>query len=175
MQQQAQLQPSDQFFQIIQSPWKLRLFLLRKLPAAAFSGLRIVSVNEGACTVSVPYRWSTTNPFRSTYFACLSMAAELSTGVLSMAQVWGRKPPVSMLVIGMEARFFKKATGTTFFTCSDGAAIKDAVEKAVQNGTSQTISVHSEGKNSQGEPVATFVFEWSFKAKGAAIVNSLTA
>lgn len=142
--------------------------MLRKLPAAAFSGLRIVSANEEGCSVSVPYRWFTTNPFRSTYFACLSMAAELSTGVLVMGQVWGRKPPVSMLVTGLEARFYKKATDITYFTCTDGLAVKNAVQKALATGEGQSVRMYSEGKNPAGETVASFVFEWSLKAKGRA-------
>jgi hypothetical protein len=44
-------------------------------------------------------------------FACLAMAAEMSTGVLAMAHVYKRKPAISMLVVKMEAEYFKKATG----------------------------------------------------------------
>ena len=165
MQNVAAPHAADPFFALIRNPFKLRLFLLRSLPAAYFAGLRIVSASEAVCTVSVPYKWFTKNPFRSTYFACLAMAAELSTGVLAMAQVWRRKPKVSMLVTGTEARFFKKATGITQFTCTQGSAIRAAVEKAVASGVGQTVKVHSEGRNEQGEVVAEFWFEWSFKSK----------
>src|SRR5881227_3751075 len=106
------------FLEIVNNRTKARLFLLRKLPAAFFSGVRIEAASIEQCTVSVPYNWSTKNPFHSTYFACLSMAAELSTGVLAMAAVYGRKPAVSLLVVEMNSRFLKKATGKTRFTCS---------------------------------------------------------
>jgi hypothetical protein len=158
-------QHTEAFFKTIKNPVKLWLFLLRRLPAAAFSGLRIVAANREGCTVSVPYRWSTTNPFRSTYFACLSMAAELSTGVLAMAQVQGSTPAVSMLVTGLEARFFKKATGITLFTCNEGRSIEASVARAQQTGEAETIAVESIGKNEAGETVAVFSFEWSFKVK----------
>ncbi|HVG41559.1 MAG TPA: hypothetical protein VM888_08095, partial [Chitinophagaceae bacterium] len=71
---------NNQFFELIKSPLKFKLFMLQKLPAALFSGLAVKSITEEECTVSVPYKWFTQNPFRSTYFACLSMAAEMSTG-----------------------------------------------------------------------------------------------
>lgn len=155
------------FFRMIRNPVKLRLFLLRNLPAAYFSGLRVVAATEPVCTVSVPFRWFTQNPFRSTYFACLSMAAELSTGVLAMAQVWQRQPRVSMLVTAMDSRFYKKAKGLTLFTCNDGMLIRQAVAEAMATGAAQVVRVHTEGRSEAGELVAEFWFEWSFKQSGS--------
>jgi hypothetical protein len=146
-------------------PLKFRAFLLAKLPAAFFAGLRVTHFDADTCTVAVPYKWFTQNPFGSTYFACLSMAAELSTGALCMQHIYHRKPGVSMLVTGNEARFFKKATGVTTFTCADGAAIAAAISAAVSTGEGQTIKARSTGVNGAGELVAEFSFTWSFKAK----------
>jgi hypothetical protein len=146
-------------------PLKFRAFLLSKLPAAFFAGLKIIRFDADSCTVAVPYKWFTQNPFGSTYFACLSMAAELSTGALCMQHLYRRKPAVSMLVTGNEARFFKKATGTTTFTCADGAVIAAAINRAISTGEGQTIKVRSTGVNEAGEAVAEFFFTWSFKAK----------
>ncbi|GAA4748137.1 DUF4442 domain-containing protein [Flavisolibacter ginsenosidimutans] len=153
------------FFSLINHPVKFRLYLLKKLPAGYFSGLKIVKADVASCTVSIPFKWFTKNPFRSTYFACLSMAAEMSTGVLAMAQVRGRKPAVSMLVTGIEGKFYKKATGLTFFQCEDGEAIRNVIGAAVSSGTPQEIKAHSIGKNDRGEVVAEFWITWSFKAK----------
>ena len=156
---------TNTFFALIKNPISFRLFLLHKLPAAYFSGLRIISINESSCEVSVPYKWFTKNPFRSTYFACLSMAAELSTGALVMATIYKRKPAASMLPVAMESKFYKKATGRTTFICKDGMAIKEAVQKAYDSLLPQSITVHSSGYNSNGELVATFQFTWSIKVK----------
>src|SRR5215204_4960520 len=146
------------FFSLIKNPVKFRLFLLQKLPAAYFSGLKVLDMQEQSCTVSVPFKWFTKNPFRSTYFACLSMAAEMSTGVLAMASVYKRRPSVSMLIVGMEASFGKKATGKTCFTCPDGQQIREAVERAIATATPQTITVRSTGHNDTGDLVAEFTF-----------------
>src|SRR6476469_6351731 len=105
------------FLSLINNRTKANLFLLRKLPAAFFSGVRIEGATAERCTTFVPYTWRTQNPFRSTYFACLSMAAELSTGALAMAAVYGRKPALSFLITGLEGQFHKKATSKTRFTC----------------------------------------------------------
>ena len=153
------------FFRIIHNPFQFRLFLLKKLPSALFSGVRVKRVNEDECLVTVPYKWFSTNPFRSTYFACLSMAAEMSTGVLAMAHVYGLKPGVSMLVTKVEGRFLKKATGNTLFTCSEGQRMKEVIQMAYATGFPQEISVDSIGKNIAGETVAEFIITWSFKRK----------
>ena len=153
------------FFRLINNPLKFRLFLLKNLPSAYFSGVRVQQVNEDACSVSVPYKWFSTNPFRSTYFACLSMAAEMSTGVLAIAHIHGLTPKVSLLVVKIEGRFFKKATGITLFTCNEGLKIRDAVQAAYLSGEPQQISVETSGKNSDGEIVADFTITWSFKRK----------
>ena len=156
---------AETFLKTIKNKWKYRLFLLKKLPAAFFAGVQVQQASLQQCTVSVPFKWATQNPFRSTYFACLAMAAEMSTGVLAMAHLYGRKPAVSMLVVSMESHFHKKATGLTFFTCADGAAIQQAVEQSVHTGKGQAVKGYTMGTNGQGEVVAEFWFTWSFKPK----------
>lgn len=153
------------FFKLINDPVKSRLFLLSRLPAAYFSGLKVVAADAEACSVSVPYKWFTKNPFRSTYFACLAMAAEMSTGILCMANIYQRKPAVSMLITAMESKFHKKATGKTVFTCADGPLVSNTIEKAIAEGSSQTIRLYSRGVNPGNEMVAEFWFTWSFKLK----------
>ena len=156
------------FIRIAANPFLFRLYLLTRLPSAFFAGLRITHLDASACTVTVPYKWFTRNPFRSTYFACLAMAAEMSTGALWMAQLYKRKPSVSMLVVHLEANYFKKATGRTHFQCSDGLLISDAIQKAIATGEGQTIRARSAGANPSGEPVAEFFITWSFKIRSAA-------
>src|SRR5262245_15987520 len=108
------------FIKLMKHPFKFRMFLLLRLPSAFFCGVRIRAINEKQCVVTVPYKWLSQNPFRSTYFACLSIAAEMSTGALAMAHVYKRHPPVSMLVVKVESEYFKKAVGRTSFVCDDG-------------------------------------------------------
>lgn len=153
------------FIRLVSNPVKFKVFLFSKLPAALFSGLRIKEISDERCVVSVPYKWFTKNPFRSTYFASLSMAAELSTGALAMATVYKRKPPVSMLVVGMEASFTKKAVGKTYFTCADGKKFIDAVQSAIDTKQGQIVKAETIGLNERGEEIAKFYFTWSFKSK----------
>lgn len=159
------------FLAIIRHPLKYRWFLLTRLPAAFFSGVRIRAVDHQHCAVSVPYKWFTRNPFRSTYFACLAMAAEMSTGVLAMAQCYGRRPAVSMLVTGLEAAYTRKAKGISVFTCSDGELIRQAIEEAIATGESRTVRAESVGRNAAGEELARFHITWSFRQKEATTIS----
>lgn len=155
----------QEFITLMKHPLKSRFFLLMKLPAAFFSGVRIMEVTEKHCKVTVPYKWFTRNPFRSTYFACLAMAAELSTGALAMMHLYKRTPSVSMLIVKMESTYLKKATNITTFSCEDGQALREIIERAITTGEAQTIVTRSSGFNEQGESVAEFLFTWSFKVK----------
>ena len=156
---------SNDFIKLVKHPIKFRMFLFSRLPAALFSGLRVKYIDVEKCEVTVPYKWFTKNPFRSTYFACLSMAAEMSTGILAMANVYGRNPSVSMLVLKVNGDYKKKATGMTTFRCEQGLLLKQAVEEAITTKGARAISLTSTGRNEQGEIVAEFVIEWSFKVK----------
>ena len=155
---------SSSFLQLVNHPLKFRLYMLAKLPSAFFSGVRVREADEAHCLITVPYKWFSQNPFRSTYFACLAMAAEMSTGLLAMSHTYRRQPRVSMLVIGLEANFLKKATGTTAFLCEDGALIRQCVEEAIATGEARTFRSRSVGTNAQGEAVAEFFITWSFKS-----------
>lgn len=161
---------ADKFLQTIKHPIKFRIFLLSKLPAAFFSGVRVIDADENKCTVKVPYKWFSQNPFKSTYFACLSMAAEMSTGVLALAHIYKRQPAVSMLVSKVEGDFVKKATGITIFTCEDGITIKQTIEDAISSNEGRIVTARSYGRNAAGEIVAEFAITWSFKVKSNTIL-----
>ena len=155
----------NKFVKQITNPLTFRVFMLQRLPSALFAGLRIKAFDAQQAVVSVKYKWFNQNPFRSMYFAIQSMAAEMSTGLLASGQVYKRNPAVSMLVVGLEAKFVKKAVDTICFTCKDGETISHAIETAIATGESVLIKTHSTGTNGSGEIVSEFWITWSFKAK----------
>lgn len=155
----------ESFQKLINNSFKFRLYLLKNLPAAFFSGIKIITCDEEKCVTSVPFKWLTQNPFRSTYFASLAMAAELSTGALASLHTQQTKPGISMLITGMDARYFKKAKGKTIFTCDDGLRIKEAAKNAMESREAVAIIAKSLGKNDNNELVAEFNFTWSLKSR----------
>jgi hypothetical protein len=154
--------------QLIQ-PTLLRAYFLVKLPMAAVAGLRIEELDGNACSVSVPYSWRTQNPFQSIYFAALTMAGEMSCAALALmaAQGAGERDPVSVLPVGLEGSFVKKATDRTTFTCSDGPMLFEAVNEALRTGEGVTRVTETIGRMRDGTLSASFKFTWSFKRKTA--------
>lgn len=159
------MEQSAAFIKKMKNPFVQQFFLLTKLPAAYFSGVRIKELSSDAAVVTVPFSWFSKNPFRSIYFACLAMAAELSSGILALLYTYHSQPPVSMLVVHMRCDFFKKATGIIQFICADGDKIRAAVAETIQTGEGVTVITESKGYNSDLDLVATFNITWSFKVK----------
>ncbi len=149
------------------SPLGMRAWMLAKLPLALMAGLRVTELDADRCAVTVPYGWRSQNPFRSTYFAALSMAAEMSTGALALILIQATPQPCSMLITGMTAEFVKKATTTTTFTCDAGPTLREAVSRTLETGEPETRTVESVGRLPNGEVAARFTFTWSFKRKGS--------
>lgn len=147
------------------SPSKLNTFLFLKLPSAYWSGVRVKSISNEKCIVTVKHRWFNQNPFNSMYFAVQAMAAELTTGALVMMQIKKSGKKISMLVANNNGNFTKKATGRITFTCTDGNLIEEAIQKTIATGEGQTIWMKSIGKNEKEEQVSEMNFEWSIKLK----------
>ncbi|BAO74336.1 DUF4442 domain-containing protein [Winogradskyella sp. PG-2] len=148
------------------SPSKLNTFLMFKLPAAYFTGVRTKHLDDTTCIVSVKHRWVNQNPFKSMFWAVQGMAAELTTGALVMKKTKESGKKVSMLVANNNASFTKKATGRITFTCKEGHKIDDAISKAIETGEGQTVWLNANGINKDGVEVSSFNFEWTLKVKG---------
>ena len=148
-------------------PWKLKLFMLAKLPMGFLAGLKVTECTDRAAAVTIRFGYLTKNPFRSLYFACLAMAAELSTGVLGLLPTMAGSP-VAMLIVGLEGEFTKKAVGLITFRCEDGEALAKAVAGTRADGEPRVVTCTSVGRDEAGDVVAAFKLTWSFKARSQA-------
>lgn len=147
------------------TPSKLNKYLLFKLPAAYFTGVRTKHIDDTSCVVSVKHRWINQNPFNSMFWAVQGMAAELTTGALVMKKIRESGKKISMLVANNNASFTKKATGRITFKCEEGHKIDEAIAKAIETGEGQTVWLNSNGVNNDGVEVSSFNFEWTLKVK----------
>jgi hypothetical protein len=150
---------------MVLSPKRLNLFLLTNLPSAFLCGVRVKSIDQAQCCVSVRHNWLNKNPFKSMFWAVQGMAAELSTGALIIMKIKVSNKKVSMLVIRNEAQFTKKAKGKIIFRCHQGFDIDKALNTALDTGQGQTLILHAEGHDESGDLVSKFSFEWTLKTK----------
>jgi hypothetical protein len=140
-------------------------FLMFKLPSAFLCGVRVKTLSEETCVVTVRHRWINQNPFNSMFWAVQGMAAELSTGAMVIMKIRKSGKKISMLVANNNASFTKKATGKITFTCKDGHKIDDAIQETIKTGNGQTFWMQAVGVNEDGIVVSTFNFEWTVKVK----------
>ena len=150
---------------MIYTPAKFNQFLFFKLPSAFWCGVRVKTVTDTTCIVTVKHRWINQNPFNSMYFAVQAMAAEMATGALVITQIKNSGKNISMLVANNKSNFSKKATGLITFTCQDGNLIEQAIKQTIATGEGQTFWMKSIGVNQQGIQVSEMDFEWSVKIK----------
>jgi hypothetical protein len=149
----------------LKNPFLLRGFMLARLPLALVAGLRVRDLDPERCVTTIPYGWRSTNPFRSTYFAALAMAAEMSTGALAMMATELEAAPVALIIVRLEGGFEKRAQSLTTFTCEDGRKAFDAVAETVRTGEPATARLETVGRSPDGTVVARFAFTWSFKRR----------
>ncbi len=142
-----------------------RIGMMKELPMAALAGLSITVLEEGRCAVTVPYNFLNKNPFNTTYWAVLGMAAEMAPGAIVLMYARNAKISVSTFVVGCEAKFVKRALGLVTFKTEDGKLIADAVTETCKDFQAKSIKTKSIGYDEQGEIVAEFSFDWGVKAR----------
>lgn len=153
------------FQKLVNNSFLFRIYLLKSLPMAFIAGVRVKKLDNKAAITTIKYGWLTQNPFRSMYFACQAMAAEMSTGLLVLNYVYGSQPPISMLIVKNQAQYFKKAIGKVTFTCESGNEINQIISQTIKTGEGYIIDLKSVGKDESGEIVSEFIFTWSIRAK----------
>jgi len=149
----------------ILSPFKQKLFYLKSLPMGLISGIKLVSLDENESVAEVPFRWRNKNPFRSMYFAVLSMAAELSTAAPVMLALEGHDVDVALIIVDLKVEFIKKAQSRTTFTCIEYENICKVIAQLKQAGDTAAVTIKTTGRDVDGNEVATFYFTWSFKRR----------
>lgn len=139
--------------------------LLFKIPIAKIAGLKLHAFDGNTSQISVKLRWLNQNPFKSMFWAVQGMAAEFSTGILCIDKIQKSNHKFSMLVVGLQANFTKKAVGKIIFTCEQGAELDEILKKAIETKEGQVLKMRSVGIDEKGDQVAEFFFTWSFKVK----------
>ena len=146
------------------SPRAINTFLLLKLPAAFFCGVRAKALTKTECITSVRLRWINQNPFKSMFWAVQGMAAELTTGMLLTKSIQESNTNISMLLVGNKSNFYKKAVGKIKFICDQGDTAKELIDLTKKNITHKAW-LKAKGFDETGDMVSEFDFEWSCKKR----------
>jgi len=149
----------------VSSSFKQRLYYFKNLPMALISGIKLIRLDEEKSIAEAPYRWQNRNPFKSMYFAVISMAAELSTGAPALLALKGSDSDVVLIIVDLKAEFVKKVTTKITFTCEDYALFSQALTQLKKVGDTVDVTAKTIGRDTNGDEVARFDFTWSFKLR----------
>lgn len=155
----------DEYKNAMLNPVMYRAGMVSKLPMGLLAGLKITEIDGKHCKVTVPYKYLNKNPFNTTYWAVLGMAAEMAPGAMVMMYTYKSTPSISTFVVGCEGKFIKRAVGLTTFVFDEGHLVEEAVKRAVDTGEAQEFVTRSIGYDNKGEVVSEFTFTWGLKAR----------
>jgi hypothetical protein len=109
------------------------------------------------------------NHLGSMYFGALCIGADAAGGLIAMRALQKLKGKKGSLIFkDFQATFLKRAEGETVFTCKEGIAIRELVQKAAESMERVEMPVHITAtvpKKSGEEPVAEFTLTLSLKVK----------
>lgn len=152
----------------IRETFYLRAFGFFKVPLLYFTKPTVVELTDQRCVIKIPLNRRTKNHLDSMYFGALSVGADCAGGLMAMSQIRAKGNQVSLVFKDFQAQFLKRPHSDVLFTCEDGLAIRDLVQKALETGERQhmPVRVTATAPLQQGnEPVAQFVLTLSLKRK----------
>lgn len=147
----------------MRSKFNYFFYTLFNVPSAFIAGVKLDHLSGDRCVTSVSYKFLNKNPFRSIYFAVISMAAELSTGCLVMVATEGFEKKIGFIVVDLKASFHSKAKGKVEFICEDGQILSEAVQKCLETGKQTEVKLKTIGKMKDGSVGSEFYFTWTLK------------
>ena len=103
------------------------------------------------------------------YIGALTIGADLAGGFLAMRHIEKTGKKIILIFKDVHADYLKLVEGDAYFTCNDGAKIKEAVRLAAETGERQNIPVDITVKvpsHLGDESAAQYTLTLSIKDKG---------
>lgn len=148
---------------------KVRAWALRYVFLLYFVKPTVLEVSEERCEVVIPLNWRTRNHLKSMYFGALCIGADVSGGLIAFFLSSRMKAKISFVFKDLKADFLKRAEDDVHFSCEDGAAIRDLMQRTMESGERQEALVHVTARVPRkmgDEPVAKFELTLSIKKRG---------
>ena len=144
----------------------IRILGITKIPMIWFCKPSVVEIDEDHCVLKIKLKRKTKNHVNSMYIGALTVGADLAGGILALELVNKSGRKMNPVFKDMQANYLKRAEGNVYFSCTEGAKIKEMVKKAVDTGEriNQPVNITATVPDKLGnKPVAEFVLTLSLK------------
>ena len=145
----------------------IKLLGFTKIPMIFFCRPKVIQISDESLSVKIKLKRRTQNHLKTMYFGVLAVGADLAGGVLAMRHINQIDKKVVLVFKDFKAEFHKRADDDVVFSCSDGLAIKDLVQKASKIGERHNLPLKLTATvpSKYGEPVASFILTLSIKKR----------
>jgi acyl-coenzyme A thioesterase PaaI-like protein len=148
---------------------KLRTVGLLKIPVLFFLSPTVLELDDYRCVVRIPLTRRAKNHLGSMYFGALCAGADCAGGLIAWKlgdEAAARGHKIALVFKDFKADFLKRAEGDVHFTCEEGQAIRQMVDRVIATGERQNLPVQVTAtvpSKLGKEPVAQFTLTLSLK------------
>ena len=145
----------------------IQLFGITKVPMIWYCKPKVIEHTDKKIEIKIPLKRKTKNHLGSMYFGVLAVGADITGGFLAMDPIQESGRKINLIFKDFKADFLKRPEGDVHFTCNDGLAVKELVDRVSKSSDRHNfkLSIEATVPSISSEVVAKFELTLSLKDK----------
>ena len=145
----------------------IQLFGITKVPMIWYCRPKVIEHTDEKIEIKIPLKRKTKNHLGSMYFGVLAVGADITGGFLAMDPIQESGRKINLIFKDFKANFLKRPEGDVHFTCNDGLAVKELVDRVSKSSDRHNfkLSIEATVPSISSEVVAKFELTLSLKDK----------
>jgi acyl-coenzyme A thioesterase PaaI-like protein len=145
----------------------IQLFGITKVPMIWYCRPKVIEHTNEKIEIKIPLKRKTKNHLGSMYFGVLAVGADITGGFLAMDPIQESGRKINLIFKDFKADFLKRPEGDVHFTCNDGLAVKELVDRVSKSSDRHNfkLSIEATVPSISSEVVAKFELTLSLKDK----------
>ena len=145
----------------------IQLFGITKVPMIWYCRPKVIEHTDEKIEIKIPLKRKTKNHLGSMYFGVLAVGADITGGFLAMDPIQESGRKINLIFKDFKADFLKRPEGDVHFTCNDGLAVKELVDRVSKSSDRHNykLSIEATVPSISSEVVAKFELTLSLKDK----------
>ena len=124
----------------------IRSIGLRKIPLVFFCSPEVLELSSERTIIKIPLNYRTKNHLDAMYFGVIAVAADITGGLAAYKVIRESGREVSLVFKDFKADFIKRIEGDATFTCTDGVAIQEFMQKVLESDIRENMPVRVEAR-----------------------------